>query len=133
VLGRSLEAAASDRIRIANFGYVWTAEGWFYVAAVIYLFSRRVVGWSMSKAMTAQLDSQYTREQLQRLMANHGVACSRAGRATSGTTRRTAGWICLSGRQPNLSTAHCRWQLNENRRWKPRAWLAYCVKTVVGQ
>jgi len=31
------------------------AEGWLYVAAVIDLFSRRVVGWSMSAAMTAQL------------------------------------------------------------------------------
>src|SRR5262249_25432369 len=35
--------------------YVWTAEGWLYVAAVIDLFSRRVVGWSMSAAITAQL------------------------------------------------------------------------------
>jgi transposase InsO family protein len=33
---------------------VWTAEGWLYVAAVIDLFSRRVVGWSMNAAMTAQ-------------------------------------------------------------------------------
>jgi putative transposase len=39
---------------IADFTYVWTAEGWLYVAAVIDLFSRRVVGWSMSSAMTAQ-------------------------------------------------------------------------------
>jgi len=34
---------------------VWTAEGWLYVAAVIDLFSRRAVGWSMSATMTAQL------------------------------------------------------------------------------
>ena len=34
---------------------MWTAEGWLYVAAVIDLFSRRMVGWSMSAAMTAQL------------------------------------------------------------------------------
>ena len=33
---------------IADFTYVWTAEGWLYVAAVVDLFSRRVVGWSMS-------------------------------------------------------------------------------------
>jgi putative transposase len=79
---------------------VWTAEGWLYVAAVIDLFSRRVVGWSMSAAMTAQLvtdalvmaiwrrgkpdallhhsdrGSHYTSEQFQRLMAEHGVTCS---------------------------------------------------------
>ncbi len=39
---------------IADFTYVWTAEGWLYVAAVD-LFSRRVVGRSMQSAMTAQL------------------------------------------------------------------------------
>ena len=40
---------------VADFTYVWTAEGWLYVAVVIDLFSRRVVGWSMSSSMTAQL------------------------------------------------------------------------------
>jgi len=34
---------------------VWTAEGWLYVAAVVDLFSRRVVGWSMKAEMSAQL------------------------------------------------------------------------------
>ena len=90
----------SNRKWIADFTYVWTAEGWLYVAAVIDLFSRRVVGWSMSAAMTAQLvtdalvmaiwrrgkpdallhhsdrGSQYTSEQFQKLMADHGVICS---------------------------------------------------------
>jgi putative transposase len=42
---------------IADFTYIWTAEGWLYVSAVIDLFSRRVVGWSMSASMTAQLDA----------------------------------------------------------------------------
>ena len=47
VLGRTFEAAAPNRKWIADFTYVWTAEGWLYVAAVIDLFSSRVVGWSM--------------------------------------------------------------------------------------
>ena len=100
VLDRSFEAPAPNRKWIADFTYIWTAEGWLYVAAVIDLFSRRVVGWSMSAAMTAQLvtdalvmaiwrrgkpdallhhsdrGSQYTSEQFQRLMADHGVVCS---------------------------------------------------------
>jgi transposase InsO family protein len=46
VLDRSFEAAAPNRKRIADFTYVWTAEGWLYVAAVVDLFSRRVVGWA---------------------------------------------------------------------------------------
>jgi putative transposase len=99
-LDRSFEAPAPNRKWIADFTYVWTAEGWLYVAAVIDLFSRRVVGWSMSATMTAQFvtdalmmaiwrrgkpdallhhsdrGSQYTSEQFQRLMADHGVTCS---------------------------------------------------------
>jgi putative transposase len=55
VLDRGFEATAPNRKWIADFTYVWTAEGWLYVAAVIDLFSRRVVGWSMSAGMTAQL------------------------------------------------------------------------------
>ena len=52
---RSFEAPAPNRKWIADFTYVWTAEGWLYVAAVVDLFSRRMVGWSMQTAMTAQL------------------------------------------------------------------------------
>jgi putative transposase len=53
VLDRPFEAAVPNCKWIADFAYVWTAEGWLYVAAVVDLFSRRVVG--RSKAMTAQL------------------------------------------------------------------------------
>jgi putative transposase len=34
---------------------MWTAEDWLYIAAVVDPFSRRVVGWSMIAAITAQL------------------------------------------------------------------------------
>ena len=50
VLDRTFEAPAPNRKWIADFTYVWTAEGWLYVAAVVDLFSRRVVGWSMSRS-----------------------------------------------------------------------------------
>ena len=39
---------------IADFTYIWTAEGGPYVRVVIDLFPRRVVGWSMNAGMTAQ-------------------------------------------------------------------------------
>jgi putative transposase len=55
VLDRTFEAAAPNRKWIADFTYVWTAEGWLYVAAVIDLFSRHVVGWSMEFEMQAGL------------------------------------------------------------------------------
>ena len=50
VLDRSFEAAAPNRKWIADFTYIWTAEGWLYVAAVIDLYSRRVVTCSMSRS-----------------------------------------------------------------------------------
>ena len=100
VLDRQFTAARPNQKWIADFTYVWTAEGWLYVAAVIDLFSRRVVGWSMKAEMTAQLvadalvmaiwrrgkadalvhhsdrGSQYTSEQFQKLLADNGVDCS---------------------------------------------------------
>ena len=105
VLNRTFDAVSANRKWVADFTYVWTAEGWLYVAVVVDLFSRRVVGWSMSATMTAQLvtdalvmaiwrrgkpetvlhhsdrGSQYTSEPFQRLLADHGVTCSmsRAG------------------------------------------------------
>jgi transposase InsO family protein len=55
LLDRQFAAERPNQRWIADFTYVWTAEGWLYVAAVIDLFSRRVVGWSMKAEMTAQL------------------------------------------------------------------------------
>jgi putative transposase len=100
VLDRQFTADQPNRKWIADFTYIWTAEGWLYVAAVIDLFSRRVVGWSMKAEMNAQLvtdalmmaiwrrgrpdallhhsdrGSQYSSEQFQRLMVDNGVDCS---------------------------------------------------------
>ena len=55
ILDRAFEAPAPNQKWVADFTYIWTAEGWLYVAAVVDLFSRRVVGWSMKAEMTAQL------------------------------------------------------------------------------
>jgi len=55
VLDRRFAAEQPNQKWIADFTYIWTAEGWLYVAAVIDLYSRRVVGWSMKAEMTAQL------------------------------------------------------------------------------
>src|SRR5260370_35617192 len=52
VLDCSFEAAAPHRKCIADFTYVWTAEGWLYVAAVVHLFARSG-GRPMSTAMSA--------------------------------------------------------------------------------
>lgn len=42
---------------MADFTYIWTVEGWLYAAAVMDLYSRRIVGWSMSDTMQAKMVS----------------------------------------------------------------------------
>ena len=100
VLDRDFQADRPNRKWLADFTYIWTAEGWLYVAAVLDLFSRRIVGWSMKAERDASLvmdalmmavwrrgkadalvhhsdqGSQYTSEQFQRLLADHGITCS---------------------------------------------------------
>ncbi|MEO9574643.1 MAG: IS3 family transposase [Roseobacter sp.] len=54
-LDRQFEVDAPDRIWVTDITYIKTHEGWSYLAVVIDLFSRRVVGWSMQSRMTADL------------------------------------------------------------------------------
>ena len=44
-----------DERWVADLTYIWTAEGWLFLAVVLDLFSRRVVGWSMQSRMSAEL------------------------------------------------------------------------------
>jgi len=105
VLDRQFTADAPNQKWVADFTYIWSAEGWLYVAVVLDLFSRRVVGWSMQASMTSQLvadalmmavwrrgrpvavlhhsdqGSQYTSRHFQDLLREQGIQCSmsRAG------------------------------------------------------
>jgi len=101
VLDRQFEATAPNQKWVADFTCVWTDEGWLYIAVVLDLYSRLVVGWSMQKQMTAELvtdallmaiwrrrpkdaallhhsdqGSQYTSEHFQRLLTDNGIQCS---------------------------------------------------------
>ena len=105
VLDRQFKADAPNQKWVADFTYIWTAEGWLYVAVVLDLYSRRAVGWSMQSTMTSQLvadalmmavwrrgkpaalmhhsdqGSQYTSGHFQDLLREQGITCSmsRAG------------------------------------------------------
>jgi putative transposase len=104
VLERDFTAEGPNRKWAADFTYIWTGEGWLFLAVVVDLFSRRVVGWSMQPTMTAQLvldalvmalwrrgkptellhhsdqGSQYTSEDFQRLLSAEGITCSMSRR-----------------------------------------------------
>lgn len=104
VLDRAFGVGQTDRVWVADLTYVPTAEGWLYLAAVLDLGSRRVVGWSTSSRADAQLTAsalqmalderlpsagllhhsdqgvQYTARFYQDILAEHGISSSMSRR-----------------------------------------------------
>ena len=54
-LDRNFIVSQPDIVYCSDITYIWTAEGWLYLAVVIDLFSRKVVGWSLKSRMTKDL------------------------------------------------------------------------------
>ena len=104
VLARQFDAPRPDRKWAVDITYIPTGEGWLYLAGVIDLCSRRVVGWSMADHMRTGLVAdalsmavarrrpgagllhhsdrgvQYASDDYQALLAEHGIGCSMSGR-----------------------------------------------------
>ena len=102
VLNREFEQDSPDRVWLADITYIWTLEGWLYLAAVLDAYSRKIVGWSMSDRMQASLvidalrmalgrrcpdqaasllhhsdrGSQYASQAFQDLLREHNITCS---------------------------------------------------------
>jgi putative transposase len=55
VLERQFDVDQPDQVYVGDITYIWTQEGWLYLAVVIDLFSRKAVGWSIGSRMKAQL------------------------------------------------------------------------------
>ena len=55
LLERDFTATAPNQKWVTDITYLWTSEGWIYLAVIIDLFSRAVIGWSMSPNMKADL------------------------------------------------------------------------------
>ncbi len=100
VLARRFAVAQPNTSWVTDITYLWTLEGWLYLAVILDLFSRRVVGWSMSESLERQLaldalkmaladrqppcglihhsdrGSQYASIDYQQLLAQHGMISS---------------------------------------------------------
>jgi transposase InsO family protein len=105
LIEQDFSAAAPNQKWTSDITYIWTDEGWLYLAVVMDLYSRAIVGWSMSRRMTQQLvcdaltmalfrrgfpkgtiihsdrGSQYCSKRYQRLIKNNGLRCSMGRRA----------------------------------------------------
>jgi putative transposase len=104
LLDRQFEPTAANQVWVADITYIPTWEGWLYLAAVEDLYSRQIIGWSMSERITSRLvvdalemavarrlpgegllahsdrGSQYASDHYQRLLERHGIACSMSRR-----------------------------------------------------
>jgi putative transposase len=100
VLNRDFSPSAPNQAWGTDITYLWTQEGWIYLAVVIDLYSRRVVGWSIDRRMKKALviralmmavslrkpppglihhsdrGSQYASHDYQKLLKQHGMICS---------------------------------------------------------
>jgi putative transposase len=55
LLNRNFSAAAPNQVWLTDITYVETGQGWLYLAAVMDLFSRRIVGWAMDDHLRTEL------------------------------------------------------------------------------
>ena len=55
LLARDFTVQEPDKVYVGDITYIWTSEGWLYLAVVIDLYSRKVVGWALARRMTKQL------------------------------------------------------------------------------
>jgi putative transposase len=55
LLERKFLVDKPNKVWVADITYIWTLEGWLYLASVMDLFSRKIVGWSLSATMATEL------------------------------------------------------------------------------
>jgi putative transposase len=55
LIEQDFKAVAPNLKWVSDLTYIWTEEGWLYLAVIMDLYSRAIIGWSMGKRMTQQL------------------------------------------------------------------------------
>lgn len=55
LVARKFDVDEKDSVYAGDITYIWTQEGWLYLAVILDLYSRKVVGWSMSSRMNSQM------------------------------------------------------------------------------
>lgn len=73
LLGRQFNVNRPNRTWASDITYLWTKEGWLYLAVVLDLYSRKVVGWSVSNRITADLPIKALRMALGRRRPESGL------------------------------------------------------------
>ena len=105
LLNRNFSVDRPNAVWCSDITYLWTVQGWLYLAVIIDLYSRKVVGWAMSARMKAALvkealsmahfrrkppkgllhhsdrGSQYASQEYQQMLESYGMKCSMSRKA----------------------------------------------------
>ena len=74
-LGRNFEAARPNQVWLGDLTYVRTGEGWLYLAAVLDLHTRKIVGWSMRETLHAEIALEALDMAIRRQRPAPGLIC----------------------------------------------------------
>jgi len=66
LLNRDFDVDHPNEVWLSDITYIWTSEGWLYLAGVIDLYSRMLVGWSMGPRVKAELTLEALRQAIAR-------------------------------------------------------------------
>lgn len=73
LLERNFSAPCPDSIYCSDITYIWTVEGWLFLAIILDLYSRKVVGWSLSSRITKELVINALQMAISRRNSNPGL------------------------------------------------------------
>jgi putative transposase len=117
LLDRDFAPAAPNQVWTADITYLWTDEGWLYLAIVLDLFNREVIGWSLKPRMTTELaadaltmawfrrrpapgvlhhsdrGSQYASQAYQDKLREFGMTCSMSRKGNCWDNSPTESWF----------------------------------------
>lgn len=92
-LNRQFTVAAPNRVWAGDLTYIWTMEGWLYLAVLLDLYSRAVIGWAMGSRLTGELTQQALEMALYRRQPKPGLLHHSDRGSQGGFNRSTQHWI----------------------------------------
>lgn len=103
-LERRFDAPTADRVWVGDITYLWTPEGWLYLAVILDTFSRRIVGWSLHESLERELATTAMEKALQTRRPEPGLIhhTDRGSQYASGDYRKildTAGVVFSMSRK----------------------------------
>jgi len=73
LIGQNFKTSKSNKIWVSDITYIWTKEGWLYLACILDLYSRMIVGWCLDQRLTSSLVTTAIRNAIIQRGENPGI------------------------------------------------------------